>query len=267
MTVNLVKPMFRSIYLCLFLSSSSSAIAASIFEDVRFITGVSAGTSLTSFDERLDQDISLINVNFLLAASKGKWQISANTFLSISDSNISEEEEIGTASRSDFDLTVGYKITSHWSLFTGYKIGETELVFVPRDPDEAEQPLGFDEQYSENGFYFGGGYSWPFEKAGTLSFTIAYANFSSINDFKANRDDGEEDDEPPEFDDLTGRVEGDVKGLSYSLTWSMPLSGSLIFQTKFKVNDYKKDITVENLTFNNLDDTFKSLSVGLAYVF
>ena len=75
------------------------------------------------------------------------------------------------------------------------------------------------------------------------------------------------DDEDPEFDDLTGRVTGHTNGFSYGLTWSMPLSGNLLFQTKFKMNDYQQDITFAGKKFSNIDETYTSLMVGLAYVF
>ncbi|MFT6048108.1 MAG: hypothetical protein ACI9WC_003826, partial [Arenicella sp.] len=37
-------------------------------------------------------------------------------------------------------------------------------------------------------------------------------------------------------------------------------------QTRFKVNDYQKDITAQVQEFKNIDESFTSLWVGLAYV-
>ena len=54
---------------------------------------------------------------------------------------------------------------------------------------------------------------------------------------------------------------------SATLAWTMPLSSRLLFQTRFKVNDYKQDIRFEGETFNNIDETLSSLHVGLSYVF
>jgi rubrerythrin len=65
----------------------------------------------------------------------------------------------------------------------------------------------------------------------------------------------------------TGEVDGKTKGFSYALSWTMPLSGQLLFQTKFKINDYKQDIDFEGQRFKNIDETYTSLHVGLAYVF
>ena len=47
----------------------------------------------------------------------------------------------------------------------------------------------------------------------------------------------------------------------------MPLSGNLLFQARFKMNDYQQDITFEGNEYNDIDETYTSLLVGLAYVF
>ncbi|MBL4941637.1 MAG: hypothetical protein JKY81_08230 [Colwellia sp.] len=239
-----------------------------LFKDVRFITGVSMGESVTNYEERLDQDIALTMVNVTLAVATSNWQLSLNGGSSLGNAVISEEEETGEASRYDVDLTLGYQISKHWIIFTGYKNGGTKLLFVPRDAEESDNPDGIREEYTQKGFYFGTSYSLRFEKAGRLALSIAYANFDGINSFQANVDDlDEEEDEEIEFDDLTGTVNGDVSGFSYGLTWSMPLSSNLIFQSKIKINRYQQDIEFNGLTFNNIDENYRSLQVGLAYVF
>jgi hypothetical protein len=47
----------------------------------------------------------------------------------------------------------------------------------------------------------------------------------------------------------------------------MPLSSNLLFQTRFKINDYQQDIVVDGERFEDIDETFTTLHVGLAYVF
>jgi hypothetical protein len=245
---------------------STPAKSDELLKDVKFITGVSLGESVTKFEERLDQDISLTMVNLTLAMAVSNWQLSLNGGKNVGDATISEEEEIGSASRYDLDLTLGYKISKKWIVFTGYKNGGTKLTFVPRDVEEMEDLEEIRGEYKQKGVYFGGSYSMNFENAGRLSLSIAYANFDGINQFQANVDE-EEEEEEIEFDDLTGRVKGDVTGFSYGLTWSMPLSSSLIFQAKIKVNRYQQDIKFKGNTFTDIDDNYRSLQVGLAHVF
>lgn len=241
--------------------------SAEFLKDVRFITGVSVGQSVSTYEERLDQDIALTMVNLTFAVAKSNWQLSLNGGISLADADISEEEEVGDVSRHDFDATLGYKVSDKWIVFTGYKRGGATLDFYPRDPEEIDSPQGFRDKYTQKGMYFGASYSLSFSKAGRLALSVAYANFDGSNSFHADVDDAEEEEEELEFDDLTGKVNGDVSGFSYGVTWSMPLSSNLIFQTKIKVNQYQQDIKFNNQTFNNIDDNYRSLNVGLAYVF
>ena len=142
--------------------------------------------------------------------------------------------------------------------------------FIPRDIDEEEDqttPDFSNESYSQKGPFFGASYSWQFEKAGRLSLSAAYAYLDATNNFAANTDEEEEEEEPTEFDDLTGQVKGDTKGFSYALSWTMPLSTNLLFQTRFKINDYQQNIVVDGVRFDDIDESFTTLHVGLAYVF
>jgi hypothetical protein len=244
------------------------------------VTGLSLGYSDFSFPEKLDHKISFPSTNIPIGLSMGNWQVSLNTSITLADADIAEEEDIGEASRKDLDLTLGYRVTKNWSIFAGYKYGKTEMRFVPRDfggeleedeDDAEEQEFNAlepsEESYSQKGPFIGASYSWLFEKAGRLSLSVAYASLNATNNFAANTDEEEEDDELTEFDDLTGQVKGDTKGFSYGLSWTMPLSSNLLFQTRFKINDYQQDIVLDGVRFEDIDETFTTLHVGLAYVF
>jgi hypothetical protein len=243
-------------------------IANPSLAEVRMVTGASLGYSNFSFPEKLDQEISFPSISIPVTVAADKWQLSANLQTTLSDAQISEEEDVGQASRDDLDLTLGYRLSNNWTIFGGYKYGTTDVQFTPRDADDEDEPIAItNESYEQEGPFIGASYSWQFERAGNLSFTLAYARLDAINDFSANTDEEEEDDEPVEFDDITGRVEGNTNGFSYSLSWTMPVSSNLVFQTRFKVNDYKQDIVFDNVEFSGIDERFTSLHVGLAYVF
>ena len=147
---------------------------------------------------------------------------------------------------------------------------DEDFADIDDQPDDENQD-DFDgvshESYDQKGPFIGVSYSWQFEKAGSLSFSLAYAQLDATNKFAANTDEDEDEKEELEFDDLTGQITGDTKGFSYALSWTMPLSSNLLFQTRFKINDYKQDIIVEGDRFEDIDETFTSLHVGLAYVF
>jgi|GEM_PF-1394726 len=244
------------------------AMANTLLDDARLVTGVSLGYSNFSFPEKLDQKISFPSVTVPLTLALDNWQLSANLQTTLSDAKISEEEDVGEASRDDLDVTLGYRISKHWTLFGGYKYGNTDVQFTPRDSEDEDEPLAItNESYEQKGPFLGASYSWQFERAGNLSFSIAYAKLDAFNDFSANTDEEEEDDEPIEFDDITGKVKGDTKGFSYSVSWTMPVSSNLVFQTRFKINDYKQDIMFNNMEFSGIDERFTSLHVGLAFIF
>ena len=242
--------------------------AAETRQDLRFVAGAALGYTTLEFPAKLDHDLTFITTNLTAAATWRRWNLSLNAAFDVDEADISEEEDVGSAGREDIDLTLGYQLHRNWSLFAGYKRGETTMDFVSREPDEDDgEFLRTSESYEQEGPFIGAGFSWQFERAGRLSISAAYADLRATNRFAANTDEEEGDDEPPEFDDLTGTVKGDTTGFSYTLAWTMPLSSRLLFQTRFKVNDYQQDIRFEGETFDNIDETLSSLHVGLAYVF
>ena len=263
-------PLQASITLLALITASSSAHGQSqgdsFMEDVRIVAGASLGYTDYDFPAKLDHDLGFPTGGLALVATKNRWQLALNGAWSLQDADVSEEEDVGDASREDIDLTLGYQINSNWSAFVGYKTGETNIDYQSREDEDEGGRAILSESYEQDGPYVGGAYTWRFENAGSLTVSLAYAFLDATNEFRANTDD-EEDIEDPEFDDLTGRVTGDTDGFSYGLTWTMPLSGNLLFQTRFKMNDYQQDITFEGNTFDNIDETYYSLMVGLAYVF
>ena len=257
----------RSSILFIFLMSVSlTTHGQSFMDDVRIVTGASFGYTDYDFPAKLDHDLGFPSGGLTLAATRNRWQLSLNGTWSLQDADVSEEEDVGDASRQDIDLTLGYQINSNWSAFAGYKSGETKIDYISREDEDEGIINPLSESYEQEGPYVGGAYSWQFENAGRLTVSLAYAFLDATNEFRANTDD-DEPGEDPEFDDLTGRVTGDTNGFSYGLTWTMPLSGNLLFQSRFKYNDYQQDITFEGTEFNNIDESYLSLMVGLAYVF
>ena len=250
------------------LAALSTPVAHAEFslENVRFVTSAAFGYTNFKFDEKLDQTLTFPSASLIAAAAYDRWQISLNGSFSMKDASVSEEEDVGDASREDLDLTLGYRLNDNWSVFGGYKTGETRISFTPRDFEDGELPLSSKEKYEQKGPYLGASYTLKLENAGSLNLSFAYADLRAKNQFRANTDEPEPN-EALEFDDLTGRVTGDTNGLSYALTWTMPLAGSWLFQTRFKVNDYRQDVSFNGEKFKNVDETLTSLHVGLGYVF
>ena len=103
---------------------ASSAFSQDKMNNIRVVTGVSLGYSDFTFPEKLDHNISFPSINIPIAITEGNWQLSINASSSLADADIAEEEDIGTASREDVDLTLGYRLSRNWSVFAGYKYGK-----------------------------------------------------------------------------------------------------------------------------------------------
>jgi hypothetical protein len=232
--------------------------------DVDFVVGLSLGNTTLEFDEKLDADTAFPSYAVFASAGIGNVFATLSWSDSISSQNISEEDELGEASRSDLDLTLGYRFNEHWSAFIGYKDGSTDIDFLVRDTDIVQQ-----EYYREQGFYAGGSYSWRFQRAGTLSFTAAYIRFDSDLRFTEGfeeEEEEEEEDELPEFDDLEGTFSGDADGYSVGVTWVMPIGDRLAFRALYKINHYELEVEDDGLLFKP-EQELRYLQLGLLYAF
>lgn len=228
------------------------------------------GYGTFNFDEKLDHKLifPVANLTMGLAHKRMSYVLTASG--SVSDADVSEEEQFGSASRKDYDLTIGYQINKVFSVFTGYKDGKTELTLINRDPLQVLG--GGDEFYKQSGPYIGANINWKIPKAGKLAFTMSYAKLDSDNLYAKDGDPltlGE----TLEFDDVGGRVEGNTDGFSYTLSWTVPIKGSLIFRTRLRINQYQQDIShfddVNNVTvdFNNVSESSTMLLIGVTSIF
>lgn len=236
---------------------------------VDLVGGLSVGITQLSFDEALDIDVSFHTYTLFGSASLGKAYASVSYADSLNRENVSEENEIGEATRSDLDLTVGYRLTDAWTFFLGYKDGETDLDLEVRDSTVVQN-----EYYREDGVYGGATYTRGLGRAGSLNFTLAYVAFDSDLLFAADieeDDDEEEDeedgqDEPPEFDDLEGRFSSDSNGFSAGVSWVIPVGRNLAFRSQYKIIQYDLEVTGDGMKFEP-DQRLSYFDVGLLYAF
>jgi hypothetical protein len=244
-------------------AAASGAAASDDGLPVAWVTGLSVGVTELSFEEKLDADVSFNTYTLFGSVSLGDAYVSLAFADSLNEQNISEEDEIGEASRTDLDLNLGYRLTDAWTLFLGYKDGETDIDFRVRDSDIVQ-----DEYYREEGFYGGATYSWRLGEAGTVSFTLAYIAFDSDLRFTEGFEDDEEeeDGEPVEFDDLEGTFAGDAEGFSAGVSWVIPLGERLAFRTQYRINQYDLEVDTDAGRFEP-DQRLGYFDVGLLYAF
>lgn len=149
--------------------------------------------------------------------------------------------ETRTWRREENNLSVGYNVWRGLSVFAGKLRNHTVAVIHP-----------FREYtYTEDGPYYGIGYSHRFPGGGALSASVA-----------STRADGS----LRETRFVTERL-GDVTGESYSLSWSAPLTGSMFYRIGYKANRYEFEFTDPFFGQRTTKQAFDAFVLGVANYF
>lgn len=255
-----------------FLFSQASTAAPTLHKFMAYEMGY--GTY--RFEEKLDHKIVFPVANIAAGLAYQRFSYVLNLSGSLSDADISEEEQIGNGARRDIDLTIGYQLNKKISAFVGYKDGVSKIDLMNRLSPVG--PGNGNERYQQKGLYAGINYNWAYKNAGKLAVSVAYARFDAQNTFLADEIYNSFTDDEFEFDDVTGSNEGTTTGFSYTLNWSMPIKGNLLFRTRLKINRYEQDISglyyddndgsSDNyFKFSNIVESSTMLLVGITSIF
>ncbi len=244
------------------LSISARSMAAGS-PPVRYVGGIAWGFTELTFNEKLDADTAFNTLTATGGISRGKFYSSVAVSGSMSTENISEEDEIGSARRTDVDLNFGYRADANWAFFAGYRAGSTDIDFTIRDTETQQK-----EHYREDGLFAGVSYTIPLGRPGNLSFTLAYTRYNTDLKFTAGfeEDDDEDDEEPTEFDDLEGEYSGESDGYSIGINWVVPLGKALAMRAQYKVNVYDLDLSVDGARYQPAQ-RLVYFNLGLLYAF
>lgn len=258
----------NSVVVAVMLCSSSLQAKDDRVSDINIIAGIGVGYTELDFPAKLDSSPTFPSTILTGSLVYQDTYLNLSYAGSISDEDISEEEDIGKATRTDIDLTFGYNLTNEWTVFAGYKDSETDLELSLRDDEGSSRS----EFYKKDGFFIGASYSIDLEDSGSLTFSAGYTDLDSDNLFLADIeeedecDDDCEIDELEEFDDLSGRVSGTADGWSLGISYLVPVNQNMAINVSYKVNDYQEDISVENKVFT-ADQRLRFFNVGLIYLF
>lgn len=198
----------------------------------------------TPGENKLKLDDSLYYCALGVAAALDKFFASASVELPLGESSYTRTQSAdgrtttGDLSRLDASLTVGYRLLQGWSVFAGYKYGETELDadYLP----ELGLPSDLKNTYEEDGFFVGTSYAFPIGSVGLLSFSVAYADLDADWSQSGSFDQTISQGGPGEVAGPTD-YSGDADGFSYSIEWSGSISDSLQYSLAARYQKYELD--------------------------
>ncbi len=222
----------RRLQLSLMLIASSLGMAHAAESNVTIVSGLDFGFKTLRLDTGRGGDVfrpSFVTINPSIVLGYRSFYAGLSYDKSVSaDPDIGATVLAGTPtatvtdySRTDSTFTLGYRLNQSFNLFAGYTEGANKFnttVF-------GGGLIAID--YTEKGPFAGVAYTKTFGDKGSLGMSIGYAKLDG--DLKV--------DIPPNVEFF--RAKGDTTGLSYGLTWSGPLTGSLSYRVGVKAIRYE----------------------------
>lgn len=144
------------------------------------------------------------------------------------------------AQHSDWALSLGYSITDQWSIFAGYKAGNTEWD-QQESLNNGLRKLNY--QFDQDGPFIGTSYSFPIGP-GVLTFKVAYAYMNGTYERS--------------LDSLTSsdkvNLDGDSNAYSLGLSWTQSLTDNL--GVSMGANYHKYEFEMSGSYAGSVDGTY-----------
>lgn len=215
------------------------------------------------FEQFLDQDLSFYMVRLGGGLAIERWFVNLALDWSLNQARVSEEEERGQARRREFDISLGYPLSRQFTLFSGYKFGQTKLRLRSREDAASAPTAAYQNRFEEAGPYLGLAWAQSLTQDAQLSLSLAYGWLQAENIINAPVEQSEPGDEP-EFDDLRGRLKADSRGFGLGLNWSLRLNARLLYQAGLRWQRYQQRVGDAASRFN-VQETFSEIGMGLRY--
>lgn len=175
----------------------------------------------------------------------------SDTEKQLTDSDIVYNKYLGDVDvqHADWAFSLGYMITDQWSLFAGYKSGDTEWDQSSRAFSLSSQ-IGLigtyhvNGEFQQDGPFVGASYSFPIG-SGVLNFKAAYAYLSG--DYQTNYSEveypplGGISDKRQEFDQIN--LDGDSNAFSVGVSWTQSLANDLGYSIGVNYHHYEFDLS------------------------
>lgn len=244
--------------------------------DLNLVGRLSLGYASFSFPNRLDHDIILPIYQGSVAVRYQRGFAAFNAANKLSTEDVSNLTSLGSGSRYDYDLAAGaYLIEKdRWNLswIAGYKWGRADIRYV----DRIDTKHTHSDFYKTEGEFTSIALSLNMVKGTRLALSVGYAWLDSSNNFGQQQPDPlhspehENPDEPPSekvSEDIRaqmGQSNGRSRGFSYGINLKIPISAKVSFSSSFKINDYRQDVTINGIQYNDLIDRTVQFTNGIS---
>lgn len=142
---------------------------------------------------------------------------------------------------SDWATSLGYMVTSQWSVFTGYKSGNTEWRQVDQIYLQSNSELAFQQningQFDQDGPFLGTSYSFPVG-SGVLTLKAAYAYLNGNYKWANSGFDPSGDPYIIKWD-----LDGNSNAYSLGVSWTRSINDNLGFSLGANYHKYKFDMS------------------------
>lgn len=226
----------RRLLLGLILVVAGLGAARAAEGDLTVVGGVDFGFKTLRLDiarARSSFSPSYVTINPTLGLGYNSFYASASYDKSLGIGPGDDEVEGGagpTASTLDFSrvdttYTLGYRLNPSFSVFVGHTRGVSQFTDTTFDATLIVTRTN----YSETGPFAGVAYTKAFGDKGSLGLSVGYAKLDGELEVLVRPG------------AATFTAEGDVTGLSYGVTWSGSLTGSLGYRVGVKATRYKME--------------------------
>lgn len=185
------------------------------------------------------------------------------------DNQISFNENLGDvdAQHSDWAISLGYAITDQWSVFAGYKSGNTEWDQTSqRDYPPSHSNLWtitrkFNGKFYQDGPFVGTSYSFLIGP-GVLTFKAAYAYLDGTQE--TNEENVYIYRDPPESRTAQWKLDGNSNAYSLGVLWTQSLADNLGLSLGANYHNYSFDMsgTASTATLQNYPGSLSSIQIS-----
>ncbi len=219
------------------------------WDQLSFSTAVSLNNKSLKFEvgDNLPVNPVFNTLDIALNSAMDKLYLSLSYGTSIDNASISSGQADLEFSRTDLNITAGYRLNESLSVFGGFLSGETQVEFI--NVVVIPAVVFLDEELTESGPFIGINYDYPM-RTGNISGSIAFARLDGKDKLT---------------DSLGSNSDfGSTSGFSFGAKWSADFQKTMSYFVSVKRNQFtfKSDAT----NFKS-DENFTIFSIGVTKYF